>query len=192
MVHAQIWQCRHKWRVALDTQGFDMIEVVIDSIRISLVSQHRIVMLKEMGSERQLPIWIGPCEADAITIELQDVKVARPLTQDLLKNVIAVMGGRVSHVLVKELEEGIFHASLFVDIKGELKEIDCRPSDAIALAVRVKVPIFVAEAVMDEAGVEPEQDIQEQAKEQEEEAGPENLDIFSSFVDTLDFDDFEE
>ena len=114
------------------------------------------------------------------------------MPQDLLKNVIAVMGGRVSHVLVKELDDGIFHASLFIDIKGELKEIDCRPSDAIALAVRVKVPIFVAEAVMDEAGVEPEQDIQEQAKPQEEEAGPENLDIFSSFVDTLDFDDFEE
>jgi bifunctional DNase/RNase len=169
-----------------------MIEVVIDSIRISLVSQHRIVMLKEMDSERQLPIWIGPCEADAITIELQDVKVARPLTQDLLKNVIAVMGGKVSHVLVKELDDGIFHASLFIDTNGELKEIDCRPSDAIALAVRVKVPVFVDESVMNEAGIEPEQDIQEQTKPSEEEAGPENLDIFSSFVDTLDFDDFEE
>lgn len=169
-----------------------MIEVVIDSIRISLVSQHRIVMLKEMDSERQLPIWIGPCEADAITIELQDVKVARPLTQDLLKNVIAVMGGKVSHVLVKELDDGIFHASLFIDTNGELKEIDCRPSDAIALAVRVKVPVFVDESVMNEAGIEPEQDIQEKEKPSEEEAGSENLDIFSSFVDTLDFDDFEE
>lgn len=169
-----------------------MIEVVIDSIRISLVSQHRIVMLKETDSERQLPIWIGPCEADAITIELQDVKVARPLTQDLLKNVIAVMGGRVSHVLVKELDDGIFHASLFIDTNGELKEIDCRPSDAIALAVRVKVPVFVDEAVMEEAGIEPEQDIQEQAGSQPEDAEQENLDIFSNFVDTLDFDDFDE
>lgn len=69
-----------------------MIEVVIDSIRISLVSQHRIVLLKEMDNDRQLPIWIGPCEADAITIELQDVKVARPMTADLLNIVIRELG----------------------------------------------------------------------------------------------------
>lgn len=169
-----------------------MIEVVIDSIRISLVSQHRIVMLKEIDSERQLPIWIGPCEADAITIELQDVKVARPLTQDLLKNVITELGGRVSHVLVKELDDGIFHASLFIDTEGDMKEIDCRPSDAIALAVRVKVPVFIDESVMDEAGIEPEQDIQEEARPEDREEEQQDLDVFSSFVDTLDFDDFEE
>jgi bifunctional DNase/RNase len=78
-----------------------MIEVMIDSIRISLVSQQRIVVLKEVDGERQLPIWIGPCEADAITVELQDVRVARPLTPDLLKSVIGEMGGRISHILVK-------------------------------------------------------------------------------------------
>jgi uncharacterized protein len=167
-----------------------MIEVVIDSIRISLVSQHRIVMLKEIDSDRQLPIWIGPCEADAITIELQDVKVARPVTHDLLKNVISDMGGRVSHVLVKELNEGVFHARLYVDTNGEVLDIDCRPSDAIALAVRVKVPIFIEEAVMDAAGIRPEQDLQEQ--EGEEAADPETLDAFLDFVDTLDFDDFED
>jgi bifunctional DNase/RNase len=168
-----------------------MIEVIIDSIRISLVSQHRIVMLKEIDSERQLPIWIGPCEADAITIELQDVKVARPVTHDLLKNVISEMGGKVSHVLIKALNDGVFYASLFVDMNEELHEIDCRSSDAIALAVRVKSPIFINEAVMDEAGILPEQDIQEQ------EAPPvdpddESLGAFSDFVDSLDFDDFDE
>lgn len=167
-----------------------MIEVVVDSIRISLVSQHRIVVLKEVDSERQLPIWIGPYEADAITIELQDVEVARPVTHDLLKNVIASLGGKVSHVLIKELSEGVFYASLFIDTNGELKEIDSRSSDAIALAVRVKVPIFVNESVIDEVGVVPEPDILEGATAKGED--DETLDIFTDFVDSLDFDDFEE
>lgn len=168
-----------------------MIEVIIDSIRISLVSQHRIVMLKEMDSERQLPIWIGPCEADAITIELQDVKVARPVTHDLLKNVISEMGGKVSHVLIKALNDGVFYASLFVDIKGQLREIDCRSSDAIALAVRVKSPIFINDDVMEEAGILPEQDIQEQGTN-EIKPDSESLDAFSDFVDSLDLGDFDD
>ena len=171
-----------------------MIEVVVDSIRISLVSQHRIVVLKEMDTERQLPIWIGPYEADAITIELQDVEVARPVTHDLLKNVISVMGGKVSHVLIKALNEGVFYASLFVDVNGELQEIDSRSSDAIALAVRVKVPIFVNEDVLLEVGVLPEPDILEDGAENASAEGEdgETLDIFTDFVDSLDFDDFEE
>ena len=170
-----------------------MIEVMIDSIRISLVSQHRIVLLREVDSERQLPIWIGPCEADAITIELQDVKVARPLTQDLLKNIINELGGTVSHVLIKELNDSVFHARLFISVQGESEphEIDCRPSDAIALAVRAKVPIFISEEVMDEAGVEPEPDIQADEPDQMSGADVDNLDAFSDFLDTLDFDDFE-
>lgn len=163
-----------------------MIEVAIDSIRISLVSQHRIVMLKEMDSDRQLPIWIGPCEADAITIELQDVKVARPVTHDLLKNIVSEMGGQISHVLIRSLTEGVFYASLFVDLNEELHEIDCRSSDAIALAVRVKSPIFVNQEVMDEAGILPEADIQEPDE-------PEvDADAFADFVDSLDFDDLDE
>jgi hypothetical protein len=168
-----------------------MIEVIIDSIRISLVSQHRIVMLKEMDSERQLPIWIGPCEADAITIELQDVKVARPVTHDLLKNVISELGGKVSHVLIKALNEGVFYASLFVDVNGDLREVDCRSSDAIALAVRVKSPIFINDDVMAEAGIFPEQDIQEQASS-EVGPDPDSLDAFSDFVDSLDLGDLDD
>ena len=164
-----------------------MIEVIIDSIRISLVSQHRIVMLKEIDSDRQLPIWIGPCEADAITIELQDVKVARPVTHDLLKNVIADMGGKVSHVLIKALNDGVFYASIFIDINEDLREIDCRSSDAIALAVRVKSPIFVNDDVLAEAGILPEQDIQE-AGQTVDEPESESLDAFSDFVDSLDLD----
>lgn len=174
-----------------------MIEVVIDSIRISLVSQHRIVLLREIDSDRQLPIWIGPCEADAITIELQDVKVARPLTQDLLRNVIRELGGSISHVLIKELSDSVFYARLFISIEGERepREIDCRPSDAIALAVRAKVPIYISEEVMDAAGVEPEPDLQEEEVGGEQIQSSEQsgkLDVFSDFLDTLDFDDFGE
>jgi uncharacterized protein len=168
-----------------------MIEVVIDSIRISLVSQHRIVLLKELDRDRQLPIWIGPCEADAITIELQDVKVARPLTADLVNAAIKELGGTISHVLIRELSEQVFHASLFIDVNDEMHEIDCRPSDAIAVAVRAKVPIFANEEVLEEAGVEPEPDLVEEGGKEDSEADVGNLDAFSDFLDTLDFDDFE-
>ena len=168
-----------------------MIEVVIDSIRISLVSQHRIVLLKEIDSERQLPIWIGPCEADAITIELQDVKVARPLTADLVNLVTKELGGDISHVLIRELTDQVFHASLFIDVSGETHEIDCRPSDAIALAVRAKVPILVNEAVLEEAGVQPEPDLMADVESEGSEEDVGNLDAFSDFLDTLDFEDFD-
>ena len=168
-----------------------MVEVVIDSIRVSLVSQHRIVLLKEIDSDRQLPIWIGPCEADAITIELQDVKVARPLTADLVNLVTKELGGTISHVLTRELSEQVFHASLFIDFDDDVREIDCRPSDAIALAVRAKVPILVNEAVLEEAGVKPEPDLIQETEAGESEGDVGNLDAFTDFLDTLDFDDFE-
>ena len=171
-----------------------MIEVEVDSIRISLVSQHRIIMLRETGSERQLPIWIGPYEADAITLELQDMEVARPGTHDLLKNVITELGGKVSHILIRSLTDSVFYASIFIDVNGEMKEIDSRSSDAIALSIRVKAQVFVDKAVMDEAGVLPEPNIleEEAPAPAEDEETPEVLDIFTDFVDTLDFDDFEE
>lgn len=171
-----------------------MIEVVIDSIRISLISQHRIVMLRDIDGERQLPIWIGPCEAESITLELQDTEVARPLTHDLLNNVISTMGGKVSHVLINELREQVFYARLYIDTEGKLIDIDCRPSDAIAVAVRAKVPVFIDEDVMNEIGITPEPDISETELNGEpaesEDDGP--LDAFQDFVDTLDFDDFDE
>lgn len=178
-----------------------MVEVVIDSIRISLISQHRIVMLRDVDGERQLPIWIGPCEAESITLELQDTELARPLAHDLLKNVIEVMNGKVSHILINELKNAVFYARLYVDINGKLVDVDCRPSDAIALAVRSKVPVFIEEAVMEEVGILPEKDlttdgevpeIEEAAEEPKTEKDEKTLDAFSDFLDTLDFDDFDE
>lgn len=178
-----------------------MVEVVIDSIRISLISQHRIVMLRDVDGDRQLPIWIGPCEAESITLELQDTEVARPLTHDLLKNVIEAMGGKVSHILINELRDQVFYARLYVDVNGTLIDIDCRPSDAIAVAVRAKVPVFIEEQVMDEIAIRPEPDISEgepstpassKAAATKNEPEAESLDAFQGFIDSLDFGDFGE
>ncbi len=163
-----------------------MVEVTIDSIRVSLMSQHRVVVLKEADSDRYLPIWIGPFEADAITIQLQGVQVARPLTHDLLKSLIREMGIRVSHVLVSELRNDTFFAQIVMDMNGKSLEVDSRPSDAIALAVRVGAPIFVAEQVMDQASITPEKDISSEDLTPEEE---ERLAVFRDFVDSLDLDD---
>ncbi len=172
-----------------------MIEVTIDSVRVSLVSQHRIVVLKEVGGDRYLPIYIGPFEADAITIELQGIEVARPLTHDLLKRMIETLGARVSHVVVNDLQNDTFYARIALDVDGEEIEVDSRPSDAIALAVRAKVSVFVAEEVMDRAGVVPEKDIQElsevmenEEEELEEEPSDEDLEVFREFVEGLDLE----
>ncbi|RME73537.1 MAG: bifunctional nuclease family protein [Chloroflexi bacterium] len=173
-----------------------MIEVTIDSIRVSLMSQHRVVVLKEVDANRYLPIWIGPFEADAITIQLQGVQVARPLTHDLLKSVIDHMGGKVSHVLVSELKNDTFYARIVMDVNGKSLEIDARPSDAIALAVRVNAPLFVAEEVMDAASIVPEQSLEEEPAADEvepvSEEEEEKLAVFRDFIDELDLDDLGE
>src|SRR5919204_5515569 len=132
-----------------------MIEVTIDSIRVSLVSHHRIVVLKD-NDGRYLPIWIGPFEADAITVALQGTEVVRPLTHDLLRNVITESGASASHIFVSELRDDIFFARIVLDVDGRHVEVDSRPSDAIALAVRAEVPIFVEEAVLERGAFEPE------------------------------------
>ena len=109
-----------------------MVEVTVDSIRVSLMSTHRVVILKDVESERYLPIWIGPCEADAITVELQEVEVARPLTHDILKTTISALGGRLIRVEISDLKNDIFYATLVIDSKGKSVEIDARSSDALA------------------------------------------------------------
>jgi bifunctional DNase/RNase len=164
-----------------------MIEVNIDSVRVSLMSQHRVIVLKEIDAERYLPIWIGPFEADAITIELQGVQVARPLTHDLLKAVILKMGATVSHILVSDLRNDTFYARIVMDVNGHQVDIDSRPSDAIALAVRVGAPIFVAESVMDAASIVPEEEVVKESPTSQEEE--EKLSVFRDFVDSLDLDD---
>ena len=159
-----------------------MIEVKIDSIRASLMSEHRVVILKDLSSDRFLPIWIGRYEAEAIAIRLQNIEVPRPMTHDLLANSIIEMGGEISHVLVSDLRNDTFFAKINVQINGQSVEIDSRPSDAIALAVRANASIFVEEHVMEEAGIVPETDVTEAMDD-------EGLSAFRDFIDTLDLDD---
>jgi bifunctional DNase/RNase len=166
-----------------------MIKVTIDSVRASLLSQHRVVVLKEEDVERYLAIWIGPYEADAITIRLQGVEVARPLTHDLLRQSIQKLGAQVSHILVNDLQDDTFYARVIMDRNGERIELDSRPSDAIALAVRVQAPIFVSEDVMERAGVTPDEEIDLEAMTPEEE---EKLSAYRDFIDSLDLEDIDE
>lgn len=163
-----------------------MIKVTIDSIRASLLSQHRVVVLKEEDLDRYLAIWIGPYEADAITIKLQGVEIARPLTHDLLEQTILRLGGTVSHVVVNDLHDDTFYARVVVDKDGERIELDSRPSDAIALAVRVQSPIFVSESVMERAGITPDEeiDLDELTADELEQLAP-----YKDFIEGLDLGD---
>lgn len=130
-----------------------MIEMTIDSIRVSLMNYQRVVMLKEKMTERYLPIWIGPAEADAIAVKLQGVTVPRPLTHDLLRTVIQTLGANINSIIVSDLRNDTFFAKIIFDVDGRQMEIDSRPSDALALAVRAEVPIYVEETVLDKAGI---------------------------------------
>jgi uncharacterized protein len=175
----------------------EMIEVMIDSIRVSLMSQQRIVILREKNADRYLPIWIGVYEAESITIALQEVEVARPLTHDLMKNIFIQLDARVLRVEVVALREDTFFGNIVVEANGRNLNIDSRPSDALAIAVRSHVPILVARSVMDAAGIVPEEDIQEESpktpavEEPEVEGGEERLSVFKDFLEGLDLGDLD-
>ena len=160
-----------------------MIRVNVDTIRISLKGPERAVLLKEIEQDRQLPIFIHATEAEAIAAELEGHRPLRPLTHDLLKNCISALGGELQYVFINDLRDNIFYAVLHVLQDGREVDIDARPSDSIALAVRARVPIFVAEKVMSAAGVFPAEDIHEET---------ERLSVFRDFVDSLDVEGTEE
>jgi bifunctional DNase/RNase len=164
-----------------------MIEVEIDSVRVSLTNQQRIVILKEVDQDRYLPIWIGLYEAEAITIALQDIQVARPQTHDLLKTLINSLNAKLIQVEVKSLSEDVFFGNLVLEVNGDLQNVDCRPSDALALAARMKVPIMVAEEVMDQAGIIPEEDATFSEDEASDaEFDDSSLDVFENFLKNFD------
>lgn len=172
-----------------------MIETVVESIRVSLVTQHRVVILREVGGERHLPIWIGRFEAEAIAMVLQGVDPARPLPYDLLTNVLGELDTTIERIVVTDLNQDVFYANIVLDRQGSIVHIDSRPSDAIAIAVRAKVPILVEESVMDRAGITMADEEDEDAgfQEQQESVGDideEGLSAFREFIDTLDLDDF--
>ncbi|HUY79544.1 MAG TPA: bifunctional nuclease family protein [Ktedonobacterales bacterium] len=176
-----------------------MVEMTVDSVRINVESNQRVVILKDPKSERYLFIWIANPEAYSIALELQGATAQRPLTHDLLKSVIVELGGKLTSIIINDLIDDIFYARLVLDASGRHVEIDSRSSDAIALAVRLKVNIYVEESVLERAGV------QLQAAEEREERAPRerssaasssaggasasgaslNLDVYRDFINGL-------
>jgi uncharacterized protein len=178
-----------------------MVEMTIDSIRVSLMNYQRVVILKEKTAERYLPIWIGPAEADAIAVKLQGVSVPRPLTHDLLRSVIQSLNATVNSVIVNDLKNDTFYAKIILNVNGGQMEVDSRPSDALALAVRTDAPIYVDESVLDKAGIlldkesgKPlldEKETVEPAKNEISEEKLKKMSAFRDFIDSLDLDDFD-
>jgi len=179
-----------------------MIEVMIDSIRVSLMNYQRVVILKEKMAERYLPIWIGPAEADAIAVKLQGVNVPRPLTHDLLSSVIDTLGAKINSIIVTDLKNDTFYAKIILNVDGGQIEVDSRPSDALALAVRAGAPIYVDDSVLDKAGIlldkETGKPIQESAGNQTDGKGRKlseeemrRLSAFTDFINTLDLEDLD-
>lgn len=129
------------------------IEMMIDSIRVASKSSNRNLILKEKLADRYLPIWIGNAEADAIGIKLQGVQCTRPLTHDFLCAVIEALGATVKSAVIDKLQGDTFYAKVtLITDRGEI-DVDCRPSDAIAVAVRAEAPVFADKDVLDRAGI---------------------------------------
>ncbi len=182
-----------------------MIEMIIDSIRVSPMNYQRAVILKEKTAKRYLPIWIGPAEGDAIAVKLQEVEVHRPLTHDLLTSVIDALGATVESIVVYDLKNDTFYAKINLIVKGGQIEVASRPSDALALAVRVGAPIFAEEVVLDKAGILLDKESgkpvlpggKSKATEttaKDAQVSKEELDrmsAFPEFVNTLDLEDFD-
>ena len=172
-----------------------MIELVIDSIRVGLRHYRRVVVLKEKDAERFLPIWIGPDVADAIAYQLQEVNSPRPLTHDLIMTMISELAGTVTSVAINDLKDDTFYAGVRIEQDGQTLEIDSRSSDAIAIAVRAEVPIYVAEHVLERAAVKVDDDgeaIEEIGSAATTPATAEELEklsAFRDFVSELDLDD---
>lgn len=170
-----------------------MVEMTIESIRVSMMNYQRVVILREKGSDRYLPIWIGPAEADAIALKLQGVSVPRPMTHDLLNSIISTLGASVNSIIVHDLHDDTFYAKVILDVNGKQLEVDSRPSDAMALAVRAKAPIFAMESVLDKAGIIIDRETGKprpvSGKTSQEEL--ERMSAFRDFIDTLNLEDLD-
>ncbi|HEY5473114.1 MAG TPA: bifunctional nuclease family protein [Candidatus Limnocylindrales bacterium] len=153
-----------------------LAEVVVESVRVHMLSSQHVVLLKETDRERYLPIWIGPWEANAIAARLQGVTSERPMTHDLFATTLGTLGVELRRVIVSSLTEETFHATLELERDGQTYTVDARPSDALALAVRTGVRIYASIEVLDRAGVEPDSQVDER------------LEVFREFVNSLGLD----
>jgi bifunctional DNase/RNase len=155
-----------------------LVPCTVESVRVHVLTGQHVVLLQQKDANRLLPIWIGPDQAHSIATRIAGVASERPLTHDLMMDILTKLGAEVTRIVVKELVSdesggGIFHGSLFMQLGGKELEIDCRPSDAIALAVRCDARILVAESVLDRSAI---------LAESEEDK---DLTIFKEFIDSL-------
>jgi bifunctional DNase/RNase len=177
-----------------------LVEMVVESVRVHMLSSRHVVILKESAHDRYLPIWIGPWEASAIAMKLQGLTADRPLTHDLFATALEDLGVRVDRVVISTLAEETYHARLHLERDGATFEIDSRPSDALALAVRTGGRIFASEAVLEQAalGGDAAATADDAAGEMDLEGSPlestgekivdPRLDVFRDFVNSLDVD----
>jgi uncharacterized protein len=173
-----------------------LVEMVVESVRVHMLSSRHVVILKDVARDRYLPIWIGPWEASAIAMKLQGLTPERPLTHDLFATTLDELGTRIERVVISELADETFHARIVLDRDGRTVEVDARPSDALALAVRAGVRIFAADSVLDQAALGGDAGIGDDIEGAEGstlEATGENLvdprlDVFRDFVNSLDVD----
>lgn len=166
-----------------------MVEMSVESVRINLATGQRVVILKDGPADRYLFIWIAPPEAAAIAMELQGTSSPRPLTHDLLKSVIEELGAKLTSIMISDLIDDIYYARLILDANGRHLEVDSRPSDAIALAVRAKVPIYVSDSVLERAAVTldgAEEREESTARERGRRSTTDNLDVYRDFINSLD------
>ena len=173
-----------------------MRELEIESIRVRQETQQRAIVLRVKDSDLFLPIFVGHFEVEAIRLKLMDVEVQRPMTHDLLDDVIGNLGGSVKSIVVSELRDDTFYAKILVDYNNTIIEIDSRPSDAIALAVRTNAPIYAEDDVVDKAGVNLDAEVEEaKATSNNRQQTPvdedelQSLSAFTDFIDTLDLED---
>ena len=156
-----------------------MIEMELTGVRVELPTNQPIVLLRERDGERYLPIWIGAAEAAAIALSLQGVVTPRPMTHDLLKSILEDLAIQVQRIVVTELRDATFFATITLTRQGENYEVSSRPSDAIALAVRTSAPIFASEDVLSEASILIPGDEEEEVEK------------FREFLDNVSPEDFE-
>ncbi len=171
-----------------------MVKVKVESVRVSLMSQHRVAVLQEDDGDRYLPIWIGSFEAEAIAMRLRNEKAPRPLTHDLVHALVDALNG-LAYTVIYSLDKDIYLARLvFNELDGDEREMECRPSDAIAIAVRCECPIYVSEEVMDAAAKVPAEEVNLDQMDDGDEEGSEssendgNLDVFRDALEDLDLD----
>jgi bifunctional DNase/RNase len=167
----------------------ELIEMAVDSIRVHMPTHQHVVILKEKEAERYLPIWIGIHEANAIALKIIGITPERPITHDLLVNVLGAVDVEVHRVVVTSLSNEVFYARILASSNGRNLDIDARPSDAIAVAVRVGAPIFVADEVLDKAGVLPEKEGDGEGEPEVSEEDEEKLAIFREMINQMDLPD---